>query len=165
MRVCKDLKWGLIDFHNNIIAPIKYDQIGKFGQEMHNLAVVIKGEKIGFINKKGEEIIPVEYDEIGDYPFYPFLQRGPYYRTKLDNKYGYVTGDGVFCEPIFENAGNFVTANYNNDIAFKKIGKYAKVKYKNNSYLLDENGMLYTYKHFLGIISSVDLDSGFRVVE
>lgn len=164
LRVEKDSKWGLIDFENKIIAPLEYDRIDAFGEKMYGdslflkLAKVYKINKVGFINTKGEEIIPVIYDEIG-YSIFDANQ-GKSYRTKQGDKYGYVTGNGIFCDPIFDKAKGFLYGRKN---ISDKIGLYAKVKYQGKSYILDQNGMLYTYKHTLGEIRSADFDNGIKI--
>jgi len=132
----------------------------------NKLAKVYKGDKVGFINTKGEEVIPIEYEEIDNYG-------GDYfYQIKLDDKYGYITGNGVFCEPIFDKASFFRNANFSvsNKNVFDKIGRYAKVKYKGKPYILGENGIIYPYKtEALSFINpdtatlKVDFDYGIKV--
>ncbi len=58
--VKRNNKWGVRDQANNIVAPVKYDEItvGYCG------AVVSKNGKYGFIDFKGNQLIPFEYDEL-----------------------------------------------------------------------------------------------------
>jgi len=174
MRVCKNGKWGLIDSLNNEIAAAKYDRLLTFGNGKYidslfvNLAEAHKDDKIGFINKQGIEIIPVEYDEIKHYSTYG---RGSskYFRTRLGDKYGYISASGVLCKPVFDKAGKHISYNGfspKNRMLVEEIGRYTEVIYQGEPYLFTENGILYKYKK-LGFFKEnrlvVDFESGFHL--
>ncbi len=172
IRVCKNGKWGLIDSLNNEIAETKYDHMLSFGHWKYkdslflNLAEVQKDGKIGFINKQGAEVIPIEYDEI---VFHPTYGKGEtkYCRTRIGDKYGYASGYGILCKPVFDKAGKNISYNGfspENQTLTDKIGRYTEVIYQGAPYLFTENGILYKYKK-LGFFREnrlvVDFESGF----
>lgn len=63
--VNKQGKCGYQDENGDLIVGYKYTYIGSFNE--NGLAIVMKGSKYGFINKKGVEVIPATYDQISDF--------------------------------------------------------------------------------------------------
>lgn len=167
MRACREGKWGLINVRHRVIAPLVYDEIKSFGARLEEVVIARKENKVGFLNKDGLEIVPVEYDEI---------EYGSWGDTilvsRLNGKYGYVNNKGVLYYPIFDKASRFEECKpgkfTNKDLKIV-IDKYAKVKYKDESYLLTESGMLYKYKNRpftdsnVGIRMNLDVDSGIHI--
>ena len=177
IRVCKGGKWGLIDSLNNVIAPFKYDRILAFQCWKHTdpplpyLAEVRKEDKMGFINKQGTEIIPAEYDKMELQSVIYGTGYSKYFRTQSGDKYGYASGYGVLCKPVFDKARKRLFYNgfsYRNKTLADKIGKYSEVIYKGEPYLFTERGILYKYQK-LGFFKEhrlvVDFNSRFRLKE
>jgi hypothetical protein len=54
----EDDAWGIVNVQGQIILPFLYDAIGDFSEHR---ALVVKGEKCGYINESGEIIIPVNF--------------------------------------------------------------------------------------------------------
>ncbi|MDR2954174.1 MAG: WG repeat-containing protein [Prevotella sp.] len=171
IRVCKDGKWGLIDSLNREVATFKYDRLFVFGRGGYydslflDLAEVHIDNKVGFINKQGKETIPAKYDKI---EFDPYGSgKIKFYRSQLGDKYGYVSGNGILCNPIFNKAGKQLGYNGfspKNKTLADEIGRYSEVIYNGKPYLFTEKGILYKYKK-LGFFKEnrlvVDFDSGF----
>jgi hypothetical protein len=84
------------------------------------LAKVSKGNKSGFVNKKGVLIVPLTYDEVLTF------QEGMA-AVRINNKWGYLDSTGaVVTEPQFEDAGSF----YDSLAAVKKQGKYGYINHQ-----------------------------------
>ena len=47
-----------------VFAKAKYDEVGSFSE---GLAVVMKDDKYGYINKKGEEVVEPKYDDASSF--------------------------------------------------------------------------------------------------
>lgn len=173
IKVRKDGKWGLIDFKNHELVATQYEHLYDFGDQRYppdslflDLAEAHKDGKIGYINKQGVEAIPVVYDRIERYPP-SYTEKGKikYYRTQSEGKYGYISGNGILCKPIFDKAAEHLKQEWFSDenrILANKIGRYAEVIYKGEPYLFTENKTLYKYKNvgFLMVDRfEVDFDS------
>lgn len=112
----------------------------------------------------------MEYDKIEFYSYSYFSIGKPvFYRSRSGDKYGYISGNGVLCKPIFDKAGKYLGYNgfspKNKSLA-DEIGRYSEVMYKGEPYLFTEKGLLYKYKK-LGFFKEnrlvVDFDSGFYI--
>lgn len=139
-RVKINGKWGLINKDGKILTEMKYDEINL---PSNDLMRVVANGKIGYINTNGKEIIPTEYDEIEYIEYLDEYQQLSV--TRKGDKYGYATVDGVMILPVFDKASKYFSRyvcfmNNRNKIP------YANVIYKNEKYLLDENGNMYKYK-------------------
>lgn len=60
----KNGKWGILDKHQRVIIPIKYDKIHHY----YTGFLVTLNKKCGFINNVGKEVLPVQYQKINEYP-------------------------------------------------------------------------------------------------
>jgi hypothetical protein len=100
VAVKMDNKWGIIDKSNHWVYPplLDYDRIFSFS---NGLAKVYKGDKVGFINRKGALEIPLEnYQDINDF------QEG-YCLFKSNDLYGFINKKGVIViQPQFSDAKN-----------------------------------------------------------
>ena len=59
VRVCKDNKWGLIDYEGDILLPLEYQAIGSFCE---NMTWIMKDDKFGYVNAEGVVKVPPQYD-------------------------------------------------------------------------------------------------------
>ncbi len=179
-RVKKNGKWGIINEDGIELTPIKYDSIYPFysgnptkvllndkkgylnttGKEiippiydeaylsLNNLIKICLNGKEGYSDKSGNIIIPPEYKYIGDFTsptsIALFYENG---------KYGYRTMTDIIYPPIFDKASDNFDSNLADICYYSQYNKvpYAKVTYKGESYLADENGYLYKYKCDKGI--------------
>ena len=77
-----------------------YVVVGKFGEIHKDWALVQKGNKFGFINRKGEIIVPIEYIAIGMFGEihrdWALVQKG--------NEFGFINKSGKVVVPIEYNA-------------------------------------------------------------
>lgn len=71
--------WGYINQAGKIVIELKYEYTYDFDE--NNLAVVMKNNKYGLINKMGEEIFPVKYQNID------YKGQGNYFVGVSDEKY------------------------------------------------------------------------------
>lgn len=58
--------WGLKNDKGDILSGAFYDNFYQFEEES-NLAIVVKDEKFGFLNKSGKTVIPLIYDDAYDF--------------------------------------------------------------------------------------------------
>jgi hypothetical protein len=136
-RVKLNGKWGLINEKGKAITEIKYDEIHRVEDD---LLRVLQNNKIGYIDNSGKEIIHPEYDRL-------YLNKfNTISKTKKNNKYGYATIEGILFPPVFDKAADYFYC----DVCFfqdiKNEVPYAKVKYKEESYIVTKEGFMYKYK-------------------
>ena len=137
VRIILNGKEGYLDKRGNeIISPIYETCYLASG----NLIKIVLNGREGYLDKNGETVIPPVYDMI-DY----FSESSSIVRIFEGGKYGYRTRTDILCPPIFEEA----SSEFSTDICpylKKNAIRYAKVKYKNEHYLLNEEGYMYKYK-------------------
>lgn len=75
--------WGVIDFDNQILIPLRYTDICLWE---NNLYAVEYDGKWGVINSHGKTVIPFEYDYIG-----------------FPDEYGYIEKQKMICISIIAN--------------------------------------------------------------
>lgn len=118
LKVCKDGKYGIIDFDGKEIVPCEYDEIYALNGVKNSL-VTVKDNKKGLIDIKGNIIIENEYKDI----------------QKLTSKYenGYI---------VQNDQNKFGVINYSKKVVLEC--KYNEIKnvYDDNSYVVKENGNL-----------------------
>ena len=119
IRVEAEGKFGLIDAHGNTICETTYDRIDDFGER--GLALVVKDNLYGYIDKKGKEVFLPRYEEL-EY-FTPNV-----YKIKKERKFG-----------LIDSLQNEITS-----CIYDAIGKMSNRLfriYKDDALgLLDENG-------------------------
>lgn len=87
-----DGKYGLSDANGNELIPPRYDWLGNgFVEDM--LAVGIRGEGVGFVNKLGEEVVRPQYEEASDF----YQGRAA---VRLNGKWGAINKHGEIVVPI-----------------------------------------------------------------
>ncbi|MCB0651170.1 MAG: WG repeat-containing protein [Saprospiraceae bacterium] len=121
-------KKGLIDYDNNIIIPIKYQNVKRIGDD---LTLLVKdNDKHGVLNIKNEIIVPIEYDEI-------YIQR--YHNTKEKEivEFFVVKENGKY--GIYNNKGMMILPTKYEEIYFL-ISRYIRVKQNNLYGIFDANG-------------------------
>jgi hypothetical protein len=57
-------KFGLIDVKGNLVIPVKYEEVGTFGDPYPELSLVKLNGKYGLVNKQGKEVVKPIYDEL-----------------------------------------------------------------------------------------------------
>lgn len=83
---------------NVVIISPTFDNYFMF---KNGVAVVLKNNKYGAINKLGELVLPIEYDYLGEF-------NESLARIKINGKWGYVDVNNRVIIPCqYENAGNF----------------------------------------------------------
>lgn len=92
----KNNRSGALNFKGEPVVPFLYDAGGI--TVLNNYIIVAKNGKKGLLNFKGEVLIQPEYDEINS-----FYENGfdSFFRTKLNNKYGVSTSNGIILQPDF----------------------------------------------------------------
>lgn len=124
LAVKNDDKWGFIDEAGKEIIKCQYEKYYSFNL---GLAVVYKNNKWGIINKKNETVVPFAYKNIKLYKdttdkkkshkYFDEYPSGGFYRIKKDDKFGYVSEQGVVLkQPVYQWADRY-------------IGKYCVVEY------------------------------------
>lgn len=63
------LKWGCIDFSENVVIPFIYDGLGLYGSAHFNEGFISleKAGRYGFVDVTGNEIVPFIYDSAGNF--------------------------------------------------------------------------------------------------
>lgn len=88
-------KYGLADADGNEVIYPHYDWLGNdFVEDM--LAVGIRGEGVGFVNKLGEEVVRPQYEEASD-----FLEG--WSAVRLNGKWGAITKLGEIVVPLIHD--------------------------------------------------------------
>ncbi len=151
-RVKLNEKWGIINKNGDPLTEMKYDEIKPFGMTCE--AKVFLADKQGYIDRNGSVIVPVIYDKIG-----PLNTDESIAVSKVGDKYGYVSRKGVLCPPIFDAASNFsMSVCFMNN----NTTPYGKVKYKEESFLVDKDGLMHRYKctpDRLSLLDTVRIDA------
>jgi hypothetical protein len=117
----KETKYGFINSKGELVVPVIYNTIEKFGSrgfEPENYdetnktespvvywALVKKDNRYGCINSKGEVIVPIVYDEIGNFGRFD----AELALIKRDNKYGLINIKGeLVVECIYKSPEEIV---------------------------------------------------------
>ena len=114
------LKQVFIDLKGEEVIDLsKYDWAKSFSNE---LALVVKGSKFGYINKRGYEVIPLSFDYEG-----PWVKHvGNFYEdlaaVTLNGRWGYINRSGKevtsikykYCQPFRRGLGFVTLDNYAN---------------------------------------------------
>lgn len=98
-------KWGYMDDKGNIITQPQFD----FARPFHKLelAVVKKGDKIGFVNRDGQIVINPQFDETFS-SFRPPYPQANLFQVKKNEKWGYINDEGkIVIEFKYDDAGSF----------------------------------------------------------
>tara|TARA_Y100000385_G_scaffold199214_1_gene206294 strand:- start:337 stop:702 length:366 start_codon:yes stop_codon:yes gene_type:complete len=74
----------------------KYDEIGTFGLNHDDWALVKKDNRLGFIDNKGDEVVPTIYDEIELFSMY----HKDWALVKKDNRLGFIDIKGNEVVPL-----------------------------------------------------------------
>ncbi len=135
--------WGFINQEGKIVIELKYDYAYDFDE--NNLAVVMKDNKYGLINKMGEEILPIQYKTID------YKGEGFYFIKQIDEKFLVPLQDGHF---NLSNAVGYDDVGYfNNGLAY--VIKDNKVGYLdtfgalaiNFNFAVSEDDFSYDFKN------------------
>ncbi len=114
----KDSLFGIIDNKGATILPFEYDKIGKLTNDR---ALLIKGNKYGYLNKAALPIIPLVFDYKSEVSLWGGFQM-QYAKYLLKDKFGIIDSVGNKMFPaIFQDVGEYKTDNY---IAVKKRDKW-----------------------------------------
>ncbi|MDR0233033.1 MAG: WG repeat-containing protein [Dysgonamonadaceae bacterium] len=140
LKVILHGKKGYLTKSGNEIVPPIYDEIYHTSNNL--IKIVLKGKE-GYLDENGNDLIPPVYERIGY-----FTNSDSIVRFSQNGKYGYRTTTGIVCPPIFSIASDKFSADLKDICEFSKNNKtpYAKVKYKGEDYLVDEEGYVYRYK-------------------
>lgn len=133
LKVCKNEKYGLIDFNGKELLPIEYDEITTL-DGMENSIIIKKDGKVGLVNDNGSIIIDANYKEIK--PLGETYKEG-YVTIDESDKYGVVSATK---RQILENKYDEISSVYLKDY-----------------YLVKENGK----KELINSDGNVILNSGF----
>lgn len=88
--------WGLKDESGNVLIQPVYEAFYAYDY-YSDLAVVVKNEKYGYVNKQGEEIIPLIFDDAYDFEISQTAI------VKTGEKFGLINLKGkVVLEPLYE---------------------------------------------------------------
>jgi len=135
VKVLLKEKYGLLDKAGNKITPLKYTKISDFSE---GYALVIERKDnndtirwyYGFIDKSGEEVIPLTFGDAGNF------SEGLAYVLSNDNrKYGYIDKNGKEVIPFFYQ----YASDFNEGLA--------KVRFKTNSHIMLDGGLLYRFSY------------------
>jgi hypothetical protein len=90
LKVCKDGKYGMVDFSGTEILPCEYDEITCL-KGIKNNFLIKKDQKVGLVNEKGQIIINAEYSQI-----LPLDENctSDYIVVDQNNKYGLISTSG-----------------------------------------------------------------------
>jgi hypothetical protein len=117
-RAKKDNKYGLLDKNGSEVLPFIYDRIGTF---YDSLAIIVQGDKYGYINRSGEEHIALKYDFVPEVLLWGNYVDG-FAKYRLKDKLGVMDAEGESVFPaIFQDIGSYKEGEY---IAVKKRGKW-----------------------------------------
>lgn len=130
--VQKDDKWGFIDSKNNLVIPIKFDDVFLFSD---GVSLVQLGGKYGYIDYDGKFIIPPRYDDLGQFESCKVLANNNSYGNcnvttyKISDKLGYIN-----------NKGEEITSALFSDISEQFYSGVALVNLNNKWGAIDSNG-------------------------
>lgn len=131
LRVCKNGKYGLIDFDGKEILACEYDEITALNGVQSNF-LVKKDGKLGLVNEKGQTIINTEYSNILT------LEEGyknEYIIVDDNNKYGLISTSGkVLIEPKYEMVKYL---NSSSLYAVKEKGEWKVINVEDGSIVID----------------------------
>ena len=131
LRVCKNGKYGLIDFEGKEVVPCDYDEITALNGVKSNI-VVKKAGNIGIVNEKGQTIVPVQYKNIFT------LKEGyknEYIIVNENDQYGLINTSGVVViEPKYEMVKYL---NSSNIFAVKEAGVWKAIDIGTGSIVID----------------------------
>lgn len=113
--------WGLKDESGNVLIQPVYEEFYAFDY-YSDLAVVVKNEKYGYVNKQGEEIIPLIFDDAYDFEISQTAI------VKTGEKFGLINLKGkVVLEPLYDEM-IFLENDGNNELFTAKINdKYGLI--------------------------------------
>jgi hypothetical protein len=157
-KVRKGTKYGIISFQLDTLLAIEYDKIGNIDQD---LILVVKDNKVGYINSKGELEIPLIYEPDPSILTWGEFDRG-LARIRIKGKMGIIDSTGNRVIPaIFEEIGEYdgilypvkkygkwgyadakikLAINYKYTQAYPFEGDYARVAKKNKWGFIDRDG-------------------------
>lgn len=131
LKVCKNGKYGLIDFEGKEVAPCDYDEITALNGVKSNI-LVKKAGNIGLVNEKGQTIVPVQYKDILT------LKEGyknEYIIVNENNQYGLINTSGVVViEPKYEMVKYL---NSSSIFAVKEAGVWKAIDIGTGSIVID----------------------------
>lgn len=147
-RAKQDSLYGLLDNKGAEILPFEYDRIGEFND---SLAMVVKGDKYGYVNAKGEIQIPLKYDFKTEALVWGKFENG-YVKFLKKDKYGIMdtTGEEIF-PAIFQDVGEYSAKEY---VAVKKRGKWGYSDQNLKLTLSYKYELSHTFKAGIGKVKS-----------
>jgi hypothetical protein len=128
-------KWGFVNMHGEVIAPLKYDDLDFLAQGFFNgFAAVAINDKWGLIDRFGKEVIPLKYEET-----LSGFSEGMA-AVKLNDKWGFVDSTGKEVIPPqyddvrdFENGKAWVKKDGREFYIPKPASSIAATKNPNNN--------------------------------
>ncbi|MBD8083583.1 WG repeat-containing protein [Chryseobacterium caseinilyticum] len=113
--------WGLKDENGNVLIQPIYNEFYAYDY-YSDLAVVVKNEKYGYVDKRGEEITPLIFDDAYDFEISTTAI------VKTGEKFGLINLKGkVVLEPLYEEM-IFLENDGNNEIFTAKLNdKYGLI--------------------------------------
>lgn len=131
-------KYGFIDKTNQVVVPLKYDDVycgDKKGMYMNDwsegdLMSVCLNNKWGYINRSNEIVVPILFDKVeGKYLSSRYIDPGNN-RVVKDGKYGTVNYNGDIVIPL---RYDILEDDYEKELLFAKYdGKYGYIDRTNN---------------------------------
>ncbi|MDO5436581.1 MAG: WG repeat-containing protein [bacterium] len=109
-------KFGLVDYENNILVPIKYSHVERM---LGKYLKIGNGSKFGLYNEKGEELLGVEYSSID-------ILFGGMFLTCKNYQYG-----------IIDNNGKILLSNVFDDI-YMPQPNVMRIKYEGRWYEIEQ---------------------------
>jgi len=106
---CKEGKYGVISFENEILLPFEYDYVEKAIND--DLFIFKSNINFGVVDKNKGIIIPAEFDSIKNFSY----RQGPnsgklnrFYRVEKNDKFGFYNGLGESISNIEYDGGNML---------------------------------------------------------
>lgn len=122
-------KWGVLDFHGNVIVPFEYDDLSLHDET--GLAAAHQDSKWGWINQKGEIAIPFEFNDYSRQNLSrPFNQRGLAMVRKGD-QWGAIDSAGKVVVP-FEYSGAKHCGLRDDWLGFRQNGRWGCIDHHGN---------------------------------
>ena len=84
----KNGKWGILDKNQQVVIPIRYDNISHY----YSGFTVTLNKKQGFLDHTGKEVFPVQYEQITEYS-------NKLIKVKKDGKFALFTNQGKALTP------------------------------------------------------------------